>query len=178
MNLTDALALEVVGIRLGADDLDQFYAEKLLLADEALACMDQNDLKQFKDQQGAAEDAREARAAFVQDYQQARRRIDDSKMEGKAKKDKKPKQMAVTTAVFGPGGIPQPTAKKYVLAGASIWKDKTHGGWCAHCPPRARISEPYDGDEAGALLVILKRLWGQHLELRALDWFSCPWVFP
>lgn len=51
----------------------------------------------------------------------------------------------------------------------------TKATWNAHCAPRRRISEPWQGGEQAALRRILTRLWNQYLEIQGLDWASCPW---
>ena len=63
--------------------------------------------------------------------------------------------------------------------GVSIWKvRKDKGAWAAHVEGRARISEPYAGNEDLALRRLLKRVWKQWCKKEAKTIEEvCPWDF-
>ena len=134
--------------------------------------------RNFKDEQKSADDEIADKKAFARDYVHRRRRIDDSKM---AAAGAKAKAKVMKKRVAPPAGhIPQKVAKTFLpKPGASIWRNNTKGehGWCAHVPPRSRISEPFDGDEHKSLQVMLKRSWCRWLEIKAKSWDVCPWEF-
>ena len=120
----------------------------------------------------------EERDAFVAEYTGLRRRINDAAM-AKAKAKAKPKAKPKARAkVEFRGEIPQAAARTYLPEHASIWKSPAFPPrWCAHVPPRARISEPYGGNEAMALALILRRVWAQHCELVGATMESTPFEF-
>ena len=177
LGATDEETIEVLSQRLAWNDIESRFTGHLLQVDEAIACMYQADVKLITDEQKEAEDQRATREVFVRDYCVRRRRIDDSKLVAPKGKAKAKARSKLDKHKFGKGSIPQADAKQYLPPGASIWKDRVHGGWCCHMPPRARISEPYGSCEASALVEILRRVWAQSLELRALDWVACPYLF-
>jgi hypothetical protein len=179
LEITEAEAIEIVSLRLAINDVSAAFATQLLQLDEAIDCMDTNDAKKVHQEQETANDENVHRSTFVREYHIHRRRINDAAM---AKSNPGPKAKAKSqprvTLVFD-GAITQVAAKEFIPPGASIWKNrrKGTGGWCGHMAPRARISEPYDGNEGKSLRLILHRLWQQYLEIKAFEWRDCPYVF-
>ena len=177
LDIDEEASIPILQKRLAVNDITSLYSHHVMTLDDALECMDVNDAKKVRDEQKATEQFVEARSTYACDYVQRKRRLDDSKLAGKKAKAK-PKAKAIALKdKFGEGVIPQAEAKKWLPEGSHIWKDRVRGAWNAHHPPRARISEPYDGDERAALLCILRRVWQQHSELTGNSMASCPYTF-
>ena len=114
------------------------------------------------------------RATFAKAFTTRRRALNDAKLADTRKGKHTARAATGPTRLSFDGEVPQDVAKTYLPVGASIWKNRKSGGWCARCPPRARISEPGEPDDAESLRRTLRRIWAQPLEIQGLGWDSCP----
>jgi hypothetical protein len=94
----------------------------------------------------------------------------------KTEKGKKAEQVAVVRQRVPEGDISQIEAKLMLPADCSIWRDRMNGGWCCHLSGHSRISARWnrDGGERGSLLMLLRKVWEEHLAENGLDQSECP----
>lgn len=170
----------ILGKRLAWNDAAVLFASDLLDCDEALGVMDERDTKKVQEEQKAAHERTNARAAFSKDYRtkvasvrssaSSTRTGGGSRRASSSSSARAPKQGI-------PSDICQSSAKRYLPPKASIWRDNTRFAWNAHLETQRRMSEPWRDNSSLALQRILRRIWSQYLELHALEWDSCPYSF-
>ena len=178
LKCSDMEAVEILQLRLAANDASAVYAKEFLDLDEALEVLEAPDAQMVHDDQKRLAGQLEGLQQFSKDYKttvqevKAKHAPAPKKGAGKGKKGKKGAEKVAVEA-----SIAHVDAAKYLPPGASIWQGRKTQTWSAHVKPRPRISEPWREDCGRALHRILKRAWQLHLELNGQDWSSCPWVF-
>ena len=180
LGLDDAVALEKLRHRFAVNDLTIAYSSALAACDEGIEVLDQRDHKHIKGEQKDAEGESAQRRQFVKEFHARRSsvRAAIAKAAPKPKAKAKAKAKASPPRTPLPSSIPQADARLYIPPRCSIWRSLTRGAWCAHSPPRARISEAWGrhGGDEPALRELLHRLWMQHLELEGQDMSACPYI--
>ena len=166
---SESQALDIISQRLAVNDDSASFVQSLLEVDEAAEVLDKQDHELLSNEQKAARTALDEAAAFSSDFVNSRQRL---AAEGPKKKTKIAHRPL-------PDRIEQHEARQYVPPGASIWRGNTldRETWNGHMAPRKRIFEKLsDHGDAGAMRLILKRLWLQYLELNGLPASECPWT--
>lgn len=168
-------ALGHLSLRLASTDTDAVAAATLIEMDEAHEVLDKNDVTQLDAEKKAFHNRTVERQGFSSQYQ-----AETAKTRQKTHKKRK-KEADTKRPTTLPSTIPQKDAKLYLPEfGASIWRSTVSGAWCAHVPPRKRISESWakhNSDQA-ALYALLPRVWRQWCELNGTTLeASCPFAF-
>ena len=178
LKCSDMEAVEILQLRLAANDASAVYAKEFLDLDEALEVLEAPDAQMVHDDQKRLAGQLEGLKQLAKDYTttvqdvKAKHALAPKRGAGKGMKGKKGAEKVAVEA-----SIAHVDAAKYLPPGASIWQGRKTQTWSAHVKPRPRISEPWREDCGRALHRILKRAWQLHLELNGQDWSSCPWVF-
>ena len=173
---TEGEILDIVHQRLVRYDAEGAYSDALLQCDAAIQMLDIHDHQTLYDEQKTARSLQTDREIYAEDYRKQRMTLHPPKGKAKAKAKGRGKGKPLSIAMPPPSTIPHADAKKYIPPTSSIWRGVVRGQWCGHCPPYARISEPWRrASEANALLVVVRKLWRQYLEINALGIESC-WV--
>ncbi len=120
LTCNDEKVVEILSTRLAANDVSATCTKELMGLEEALDCMDINDVKKIHEEQSHHEAAASSRNVFVQEYAVLRRKVNDAKLAACKAKKAKPKAKATPAHLKLEGVIPQAEAKLFLPAGASI----------------------------------------------------------
>ena len=138
----------------------------------AVELVDAYDTRKLTEEQRSAALAKDARVGVGDAFAKKQRGMRLAKAKGKAKA----KAKAAAAKPRLPAHIEQTEARRWIPEGSSTWRALPRGAWCAHVPPRRRISEPWavHGCEQLALKTMFVRMWAQHLELVGDGPSDCP----
>jgi hypothetical protein len=150
------------------------YSAEVLAVDEALEVLERRDAEEVHSEQERIVRAADEKVILLKDYAVKRRAVDllaQAKPKGKAAKAK---AKAAGKRKL-PCSISHEDAKQWIPPDSSIWGGLTRGEWHGHCPPYRRTSAPWlrYGQE-GALQVVIRALWTQHLDKHGLALADCP----
>lgn len=156
------------------------FSDELLSVDAAVEVMDYYDHQVISDEQKAVVSRSVERKEYAQSYKARRQSVGGSKAKGKQSSASTCRRGAPST-MPPPSTIPQAEAKRYIPQTASIWRGVQRGQWCGHQPPYQRCSASWQKHgEAEAMLIVVRKLWSQALELDGKGPEACPiqGVFP
>jgi hypothetical protein len=166
LQCSDHEVMDILSLRLSADDINASFIDTVLEIDEALSLFEHTDLQEVKAQQQKASSGSTTRKAFGTEFKAKKLAVRLAAKE----KISLPKKRRYETL------ISQGSAKELLPPDTSIWRGLTRQEWCGHCPPRKRIQSSWaEHTEGGAMLDVIKRLWLQWLELVGLGIEFCPW---
>jgi hypothetical protein len=169
LNFTEVLTLFCMGV-LGCSEEEALHyvykriallakatihSHELLNVEEAIECMDRNDLDAMTQAQKHAVSTLEGHSVLIREYTDKKRAID-------AKKGL-PKKPAAQTLL--PELITQAQVKKYMPPTVSCWRGTTRPEWWAHCKPNARILVPmsrFGGCEKSTIRDLIRQAWTQY----------------
>ncbi|CAK0797975.1 unnamed protein product [Prorocentrum cordatum] len=170
LGITSEAAMKFLCVRWSCDENDLEFAQELMEVEAAIEVLDQHDHDTAKQQIHAAETSVKAHEEFTEEFEAKLLELARAKAGGK-----KPKVGAGKTEKI-PTTLTQKEAKKYLPPGASIWRGFSRGEWMGHMPPYRRVSAPWSKHtEAGAMRVVLKKVWIQYLAKEVKDRSHCPW---
>jgi hypothetical protein len=148
------------------------WTQELLEIDAAATLLERQDQEALRSEQDAVLAQMEVRKAFRDAY--ARRRRDDEE-KAKLAAPKANKKKVEAAKVKMPTEIEQHEAKLWLPPHASIWRGRIKGYWFGHLPPFSRISAAWkEHSEGGAMRLIIRRLWDQHLMVTGASREDCP----
>lgn len=156
------------------DALDEVNAV-LLDLDDCSDVLERTDVDAVKKEKQAVQ-RREASGDDFEKQYLAKARAVYPAPKGKPKAKPKAKAGAAPPAMTFTFETSQAEAKLLLPADASIWRDRTRGGWCGHLPPNPRISAMFSDfpSQGHALQHLLRTLWEQHFRKFGLTKASCP----
>ena len=159
--------LKIVSKRMATmQGLARSSVAEILALDEGLELCAKHEVEEIRHEQRKVKSLNNESDDFVADFRLARQKSS----EGPGKK------MKMTYKPLPAGEMTQQDAKEFLPEGARIWRNNAVGGWCGHYKPYARCSAltALHGSE-GALRIVLRTLWLQHLSISGLAHSACPW---
>ena len=170
----DAETMRILSLRLCDTEQCNEWTQELLEIDAAADLLEKSDQEALHSEQDAAVAQMEVRSAF-RDAFARRRREDAEKAKAAAPKAKKKKVEAAKARM--PTELEQQEAKRWLPPHASIWRGRIKGYWFGHLPPFPRISAAWkEHSEVGAMRLIIRRLWDQHLMVTGASREDCPFL--
>lgn len=176
LECSESEVLDCLAHRLASADKDMAHAAALAELDEGIQVLDQRDHQEVKSSVQDSAGSTCDRAQFSAAFRAKRVAVRSAAAKSQAKKRGRSAQASAPRPF--PNTIAQSEARLYIPDGSSIWLSNTRFAWCAHVPPRSRISEPWQkhGSDQAALQCILRRMWRQHCELSGIAEADCPWA--
>lgn len=102
-----------------------------------------------------------------------------TEMQPEAKAEATTRAVRTHRAVLGtalPESMSQREARRWIPEGTSIWRGNLRGEWWGHCPPNLSFHAKWSTyTEAGALKVVIRRLWREHLSMIGRGVDACPY---
>ena len=181
-------ALHILQKRLPGYDVQDDFTDEFLLLDEALACLAKGDEDQVKSAQAKDRTRRSAYETFVCEFRQCKAAYRERnppaepalatavKAKGRPKRAKAAEAASCVPYRFPEEftNLEQAEVKRYLPAGAYIWKDRTHGVWHTRLPPfKENRSKKADSDHA-ALSRVLSIVWRQWCDANGVEYTACP----
>ena len=165
LGCTEAEAIDIVQKRgVAMENASRMQEQSINAVEEGLSLLEPQEQEEFQKEKRTMKADTDGVKDFARELALAKRRnTTGTKRQRKAKKTSLP-----------PGEIPQDEAKKFLPAGASIWRDNLRHGWCGHFPPYKRVSARVDVfGTRGAVLEVLRALWRQALHHQGEDASNC-----
>lgn len=170
---SDEEVMRMLSKRLVANELQRKYSPALLEIEEAVQAFDLHDHQVVSAEQKKARVLEKSQDSFVRDFKERRQRVVTERAADCAVKRRK--KAAAPARRTLPSAIPQAQARRWIPEGTHIWRGLTRSEWCGHCEPYKRIQASWHlHGEAGAMRIIIRRLWEQKLEADDLGPEACP----
>lgn len=166
----DEETLSLCHLRVARSARQTGHSEAILEVEEATELLDKYDADKLKEAQKSAAADINAKNDYKAAYYRKATQVNSVAKKKKARRGKAAEPLTV------PHHIDQTSAKKYMPASCSVWRDLSRGGWCAHPEGFPRLSESFsrNGGSHGAFVALLKRVWTLHLEQHGKSAEDCP----
>ena len=163
LELSDAATMDIIFLRIGAMHQNTLYSKELLKVDDAIYCLDRNDLQACTERQKHVVQQLEEKDTFIRQYQHKKRALlagggvpgGGGGGGGFAK-------------VYGPAPLHfiQKEVKLFLPPGATCWRGNTRSEWWGHFAPNPRVIKAvrdYESEDQ-AIRAMLQAMWMQYNE--------------
>ena len=167
-------AMDIISQRLVQMQAKNDFSQELLDIDEAVNCLEKNDMEEVSKQQSKSVERQMQYDDFVEQYKELKARAAPkakaASKGGGAGKDK----VVVRKLPHDLSHISQKDAKLLMPPQSYIWKSRSDGCWHSKVPPFGEVSRSWRryGEHQSCLLV-LREAWKLHLDLNGHPYEDC-----
>ena len=184
LHLDEDEALSLLKVRLSAHSKKEAGAAKALMeVDEAVQCLEPNDINVVHKEQEKGEKRAASHKEFVAEWKAKRKSVKAcSKNNPKKTKGKAPPHSArgrascpVSLLPVGDLMVDQQQVKKFMPEGSFIWKSRHDGTWHTRVPPFGTCSRSIQKHtEQVALRLVISHAWKDWCDLEGVEYGECP----
>ena len=170
LEVSEEEALHIAAKRLAGMKTEVGDIHELMEMDEAVQCLDHNDVKNAQDTQHRHLEKQNEYTEFKEQLRDRKKALQDAAPKKKRRAEVSTRKGRVKKLVNVLEGMSHREAKKWTPPGSYLWKPRSDGAWHSKMPPFKSCSRKWSTyGEAEALKLCLQDAWRNYADLNLMS---------